>query len=384
MKYGSVILGLGAAILATSGAAQGKSGQAGTATREDGGQLKDGTKVEAVVLDNGRGVSARILAYGATLQQLIAPDRRGRKADILLGHDSVGAYEATQDYLGVTVGRYANRIAGGKFTLDGTAYQLPINNGVNSLHGGGHGFDRKLWQVVAVKSGAQPSVSLRLVSPDGADGYPGEVTATTTYTLDIKGRLTIVFDANTNKPTILNMTNHALFNLAGTCAPQGAMGHRLTMPASHYLPVDATLIPTGEVRSVAGTVFDFRKGRVLGTALRDGHDAQIAIGRGYDHNWVLDKGLTKQPELAARVDDPASGRVLQVYSTEPGLQIYTGNFLDGSNLGKGGCVYRMGDGLALEPQKFPDSPNKKAFISPRVDPDTPYRHVMIYALSVKK
>jgi aldose 1-epimerase len=348
-----------------------------TAERTGAGELRDGTRIEAITLSNGRGISARILTYGATLQSLTAPDRAGRFDDIVLGHDTPAGYEAVQDFFGVTVGRYANRIAGGRFTLDGITYQLPLNDESNSLHGGGQGFDRVVWRVQSVKSGPVASVVLGHVSPDGDSGYPGEVTATVTYSMDRSGALTIAFDAKTSKPTILNMTNHALFNLSGQCPAKGALDVRMTIPASRFTPVDDRLIPTGELHPVAGTVFDFTKGRMLDEGLRDGTDEQIRIGRGYDHNFVLDKGQTALPELAARVEDPESGRVLEILTTEPGIQLYTGNFLDGTNIGKGGCVYRMGDGFALEPQKFPDTPNQPQFGSARVDPGEPYRHVMI-------
>lgn len=355
-----------------------------TAKKTDGGALKDGTRIDAVVLSNGHGISARILSYGATLQALVVPDRHGKSEDILLGHDSASGYEAVQDYFGVTVGRYANRIAGGRFTIDGQQFQLPLNNGKNSLHGGGKGFDRAVWRIVSVKSGAAGSVVLEHVSPDGDSGYPGELSVRVTYSMDAKGALTIAFDAATTKPTILNMTNHALFNLTGPCAPRGAMNVRMTIPASRFTPVGEDLIPTGELLPVAGSPFDFTKGRRLGDALREGSDEQIRIGRGYDHNFVLDKGQTKSPGLAARVEDPASGRVLEILTTDPGVQLYTGNFLDGTNAGKNGCVYRMGDGFALEPQKFPDTPNQPQFGSARVDPGKPYHHVMIIRTSTSK
>jgi aldose 1-epimerase len=358
--------------------------QAATAQRGDAGTLADGSKVEAVTLVNGHGVTARILTYGATLQSLIAPDRKGVKADIILGQETARDYEAQQTYFGVTVGRYANRIAKGQFTLDGASYQLPLNNGANSLHGGGKGFDRVLWTVRSIASGPSASVVLAYHSPDGDMGYPGAVDATVTYALDEAGALTISFEAAVSKPTILNMTNHALFNLAGDGAPQGAMFHRLTIPARRYTPVDAGLIPTGELRTVAGTVFDFTRGRVLANGLRDAHDEQIRLGRGYDHNFVLNKGQTATPQLAARLEEPSSGRVVEVLTTEPGVQLYTGNFLDGTVSGKQGRLYRMGDGIALEPQKFPDTPNQPSFGSARVDPGKPYRHVMVYRLSVKR
>jgi aldose 1-epimerase len=204
------------------------------------------------------------------------------------------------------------------------------------------------------------------------------------YSLNEKGELTIDFEATTSKPTVINMTNHALFNLAGDGAPAGAMLHRLTIPASTFTPVDPTLIPTGELRAVAGSVFDFTSGRILAQGLRDARDEQILLGRGYDHNFILDKKQTATPQLAARLEDPSSGRVLEVLTTEPGVQVYTGNFLDGTVVGKHGHLYRMGDGIALEPQKFPDTPNQPQFGSARVDPGKPYRHVMIYRLSVNK
>jgi aldose 1-epimerase len=351
------------------------------ATQEMAGTLADGTKVKAITLEADNGVSATILSYGATLQKLVAPDRDGKPADIVLGYDDLSDHVEHPNYFGVTVGRYANRIAGGRFTLDGKSYQLPQNDGENSLHGGGHGFDKVVWNVVSVKSGPTARVVLSHVSPDGDSGYPGKVRATVTYSLDKTGNLRITFEAKTDKPTVVNFTNHAIFNMAGEGSPQGAMGHMLTIPASHYTPVNDKLIPTGELRPVEGTVFDFRNARRVDDGLRDGTDQQIAHGRGYDHNFALDKGMTRTPELAARLEDPASGRVLELLSTEPGVQLYSGNFLDGTLVGKQGHVYRMGDGIALESQKFPDAPNHPDFVSTRVDPGKPYRHVMIYRLS---
>lgn len=351
---------------------------AAEARQESAGKLADGSEAQAITLKAANGVSARVLSYGATLQSLMVPGRTGKPADILLGYDDVQSYEKRPNYFGVTVGRYANRIAGGTFTLDGKAYQLPLNDKTNSLHGGFKGFDKQNWKVVAVGSGPVASVTLSYVSPDGDQGYPGTLTTRVTYSLDEKGNLGITFEAETDKPTIVNMTNHALFNMAGEGSPMGAMGQRLTIPASTYTPVDAKLIPTGELRKVAGTVFDFRAPKRIADGLRDGIDAQIRFGRGYDHNFALDKGQTATPQLAARLVDPASGRMLEVLTTEPGVQFYTGNFLDGTLAGKGGHLYRMGDGIALEPQKFPDAPNQPSFLSARVDPGKPYRHVMIF------
>ena len=319
-----------------------------------------------------------MITYGATLQSLVAPDRNGVPAEVTLGFDTAAEYETKPSYYGVTVGRYANRIAGGRFTLEGRTFELPQNNNGNSLHGGTEGFDKRNWRIVSMSSGPTASVVMALTSPDRDQGYPGKLDVTVTYSLDDGGDLTIAFEAHTDRPTVVNMTNHALFNLAGVGAPRDAMGHWLMMPASRYTPVDDALIPTGELRAVAGSVFDFREPRQLEQGLRNGTDPQIVAGRGYDHNWALDKGVTATPELAARLADPVSGRLLDVLSTEPGLQLYTGNFLVGTVIGKGGTVYRMGDGIALEPQKFPDTPNQPAFGSARVEPGKPYRHHMIY------
>lgn len=357
---------------------------AATAQRSAAGNLADGTAVEAVTLRNAGGIEARIITYGATLQSLIAPDRTGRRAEVTLGYDTAAEYEAKPNFFGVTVGRYANRIAQGRFVLDGTAFSLPLNDKTNSLHGGKQGFDKRNWRIVTLENGSVAKVVMALTSPDGDQGYPGKLDVRVTYALDAAGSLTITFDAVTDKPTIVNMTNHALFNLAGDGASQGTSDHLLTLPARAYTPVDAALIPTGKLQTVEGTVFDFRKPRRIADGLRDGRDAQIVAGRGYDHNWALDKGLTTAPQLAARLEDPVSGRVLEVLSTEPGIQFYTGNFLDGTITGRAGRVYRMGDGIALEPQKFPNSPNQPSFVSARVDPGTPYRHVMVYHLSTTK
>lgn len=357
---------------------------AATAKRETFGSLPDGTKVEAVTLTGTNGVSARVITLGATLQALNAPDRAGKVADVTLGYDDVAGYVRLPVFWGQTVGRYANRIAGGRFTLDGKAYRLPQNNGPNTLHGGPRGFDKLNWRIVSVEQGATARVVMALTSPAGDQGFPGTLQVKVTYALDDTGALTIDFDAASDAPTIVNMTNHALFNLAGEGAPTGILEHRLTIPARRYTPVDATSIPTGELRAVAGTAFDFTRSRRLSDGLRDGRDPQIAIGHGYDHNFVLDKGATAEPGLAARLEHPASGRVLEVLTTEPGIQLYTGNFIDGSRVGKGGHVYRMGDGVALEAQKFPDTPNRPAFGSARVDPAHPYHHRMIYRVSMTR
>jgi aldose 1-epimerase len=358
---------------------------AATAKREPFGTLPDGTPVESVVLTGANGVTARIMALGATLQALNAPDRNGHVADVTLGYDDAASYVKHPNYWGQTIGRYANRIAGGKFTLDGKTYQLTQNDKANSLHGGTVGFDKHVWQIVDVSDkGGLAKVALRLVSPAGDQGYPGTLTVTTTYTLDDHGSLTIGFEASTDAPTIVNLTNHALFDMAGEGSPGGALTNRLTVAAHRFTPVNAALIPTGELKPVAGTPFDLTNGRILDEVVRDGRDPQIVIGHGIDHNYVLDAGKTAEPKLAARLQDPASGRVLEVLTDQPGIQVYTGNFLDGTLIGKKGHLYRMGDGIALEPQVFPDTPNQPAFGSARVDPGKPYHHRMIYRLSVER
>ena len=373
-----------ACLLSLAGGGVASRADAATANRAAFGTLPDGTAIEAVTLTGTNGVSASIITYGAMLQAFNAPDRDGRIADVTLGYDDLASLVAKPNYWGQTIGRYANRIARGRFTLDGRAYQVTLNDKTNTLHGGTRGFDKAVWRIAAIRQGAAASVTMTMTSPDGDQGYPGKLDVTVTYSLDDAGALTIDFAATADRPTVVNLTNHALFNMAGEGSPTGVLQQRLTIPAARYTPVDPTLIPTGELRPVAGTVFDFTRGRLLSDGLRDGHAAQIVAGRGWDHNWVLDKGATATPELAARLEDPASGRVLEVLSTEPGLQFYSGNFLDGTLIGKGGHVYRMGDGVALEPQKFPDTPNRPAFGSARVAPGTPYHHRMIYRVSVAR
>lgn len=355
---------------------------ASTAVRSLFGKLQDGTAIEAVTLANDKGVRARIISYGATVQALEAPDRKGRAADIVLGYDDLRSYVEKPNYFGATIGRYANRIAGGTFSLDGHTYRLSRNDKTNSLHGGAVGFDKRVWSIESVASGPLATVTLALTSATGDQGYPGKLQVRVRYALDDSNRFTIEYTATTDAPTVVNLTNHAIFNLAGEGSPGGALGQRLTIPAGHFTPVDASLIPTGELRPVQGTVFDFRAGRVIQDGIRDGRDAQIVAGRGYDHNFALDAGLTAEPKLAARLEDARSGRVLEVWTTEPGVQVYTGNFLDGTLVGKQGHLYRMGDGVALEPQKFPNAPNEPRFASARVDPGTPYHHRMIWRLGV--
>ncbi|HJV43943.1 aldose epimerase family protein [Caulobacter sp.] len=354
-------------------------------SRKPFGQTPSGEAVEAFTLTNGHGVSATVITYGATLQSLIAPDRAGHKADIVLGFSDAATYAKNASYFGATVGRFANRIANGRFALDGKTYQLAVNNnGAAALHGGVKGFDKVVWKVLDAKSGPTASVTLGYASPDGDEGYPGALNATATYALDEQDQLTVTYGATTDKPTIVNITNHALFNVAGEGSADGAMGNVLTILADGYTPVDAKLIPTGEITPVHSTPFDFRKPTVVGERIRDARDPQLVIGRGYDHNYVLNGKSGGAPRLIARLADPKSGRVLEVLSTEPGVQFYTGNFIDGTWVGKSGKIYRQGDGIALEPQHFPDAPNKPQFAPVRLDPGQTYRNVMVFKVSVAK
>lgn len=379
MKLKTIALCGALALAATSTAT------AAELSRRPFGQTPSGETVEAFTLTNAKGVSATVITYGATLQSLIAPDKAGKKADIVLGFNDAAAYVKNASYFGASVGRFANRIGKGRFELDGKTYQLALNNnGVAALHGGVKGFDKVVWKVLATKSGPTASVTLGYVSPDGDQGYPGTVNATATYALDEQNQLTITYGATTDKPTIVNMTNHALFNVAGEGAPEGAMGNVLTLPAEGYTPVDSELIPTGAITPVAGTVFDFRTPTAVGERIRDASDPQIVIGKGYDHNFVLTGKSGGAPRLAARLADPKSGRVLEILSDQPGIQFYAGNFLDASWVGKSGKLYRQGDGIALEPQHFPDAPNKPQFASVRLDPGQTYRNVMVFKVDVAK
>lgn len=355
--------------------------EAATAKRGTFGKLPDGRSVASVTLSNAKGVSANIIAWGATIQSVIMPDRNGRKADVALGYDNIDQYLTKPQYFGPIVGRFGNRLAAGRFTLDGQTYQTPVNNGKNSLHGGTTGFDKVLWEVVSVKSGPTASVTLRYVSPDGDQGYPGTMTVDATYSLDEANNLSIEYKATTDKLTIANLTNHAYWNLSGEGSANGAMGHVVTIPAQTYLPTDDGAIPTGEFKPVAGTVFDFRKPMAVGLRVREAKDQQIVWGRGYDHNWVIGREVTKTEHLMAKVYDPASGRGFELWSNQPGLQFYSGNFLDGTSYGKSKKIYREGDAIVMEPQIFPDSPNQKGFPDARLAPGQTYRNVMTYRLT---
>jgi len=355
---------------------------AAEARRAAFGTLPDGRAVEVISLSNDRGFSAKILSYGAILQALLVPDARGRKADVVLGYDSLDGYLQKPNYFGSSVGRYANRIAKARFTLDGQPYQVAANDGPNNLHGGHQGFDRKLWTIGKVVSGPVASVTLTYTSPDGEEGFPGTMQVSATYSLTDKGELAVTYRAQSDKPTLVNLTNHAYFHLGGARSGRGVEDHMLTIPAATYTPVDATLIPTGQFAPVQDTPFDFRQPRRIGDRWRDG-DPQMALARGYDHNWVVTPKPSPSIHLDARLADPASGRVMELWSNQPGLQFYSGNFMDGTITGKSGQIYRQGDGLCLEPQVFPDTPNQPAFGSARLEPGQTYEHRILYRFSTR-
>jgi aldose 1-epimerase len=346
------------------------------------GRTGDGTAVEMFTLTNARGMEVQAISYGAIIRSIRVPDRNGALDDVVLGFDAVDGYLRTHPYFGAVVGRYGNRIARGQFTLDGKTYRLATNNGPNHLHGGVKGFDKAVWSGKAFERDGNVGVVFTHTSPDGDEGYPGALAVRVTYTLTPANELAVDYDATTDKPTPVNLTQHSYFNLAGA-GSSDILQHRLTLNADRFTPVDATLIPTGELAPVAGTPFDFRQPTAVGARIDDADDPQIRNGGGYDHNWVLTRtgpGLLH----AARLEDPSSGRTLDVSTTEPGVQFYTGNFLDGTIAGKAGRVYRRRFGLCLETQHFPDSPNQPAFPSTILRPGERLQSKTIFAFGVLK
>jgi aldose 1-epimerase len=380
---------IGAAIVLAA-AAVGLLGVSTSDAHGSGGQLdvrkepfgtKDGTAVHRYVLTNSRGMEVKLITYGGAIQSLRVPDRRGRLANVTLGFSDLEGYlNPDNPYFGCITGRYANRIDEGRFTLDGVTYQLARNNPPNHLHGGNVGFDKRIWDAEVVRVNGTVGVRFHYVSKAGEENYPGTLDTFVTYTLDNRNNLRMRYQATTDAPTIVNLTNHAYWNLAGE-GTGDINDHELLLKASHYTPVDETLIPTGEIAPVAGTPLDFTRSTRIGERIRDDHP-QLVIGRGYDHNWVLDRhrpgsGL----ELAARLKDPRSGRVLEVLTDQPGIQFYSGNFLDGTLYGTSGRAYRQGDGLALETQHFPDSPNHANFPSTVLRPGDEYDTTTVYRFS---
>jgi aldose 1-epimerase len=346
-------------------------------TSQPFGKIPDGTAVEIFTLSDGP-YEARITNYGGVVVSLKAPDRNGKSADVVLGFDDLNGYVANFNgpstaFFGAIIGRYGNRIGHGSFALDGKKYSLPLNNGENTLHGGPHGFNNVVWKAKPITNG----VELTYLSKDGEAGYPGNLSAVVRYTL-VKGDLRIEYSATTDKDTVVNLTNHSYFNLAG----QGdILSHRLTLHASRFTPVDAGLIPTGELKSVEGTPFDFRKATAIGARI-NADDEQLHRGRGYDHNWVLDSGGGKLME-AAELYDAGSGRVLKVLTDQPGIQFYSGNFLDGSIQGKGGKPDELHAALCLETQHFPDSPNHPDFPTTELKAGARYHTVTVYSFSAR-
>ena len=344
------------------------------------GTTTNGVKVDLYTLRNANGASAIISNYGGIVTSLMMPDRNGKFSDIVLGFKTLPEYEKKSPYFGCLVGRYGNRIAAGKFTLDGKTYQLAINNNGQSLHGGLKGFDKVVWEATPLLTKQGPSLKLTYTSKDGEEGYPGTLSVTATYTLTNKNELKIVFTATTDKETIVNLTHHSYFNLAG----QGSgdiLNHIVTLKSDRFTPVDKNLITTGELAPLKGTPFDFRKPTAIGARINQENE-QLKFGKGYDHNWVASK-LPGHLGVVAKVEEPKTGRVMEVLSTEPGVQFYSGNFLDGTLVGKGGKVYPFRSGFCLEPQHYPDSPNQKNFPSVVLKPGQTYQNTIIYRFSTQ-
>ncbi|KUL50845.1 aldose epimerase family protein [Streptomyces sp. NRRL S-1521] len=379
---GAAAAGLTAAVTGTSYAAEGgaRTAPSSKPVRELFGRLADGTKVHRWSLANG-GTRLKVLSYGGIVQSLEIPDRHGRHTNVSLGYDSIEEYVAGTTFFGALIGRYGNRVARGRFTLDGKTHQLSVNDGENSLHGGAKGFNTRVWDVEPFTDATGVGLVLRYVSADGEMGYPGTLRVKVTYTLTARGDWRIDYAATTDRATVVNLTNHTYYNLAGEGSGD-IYGHELTLAARRFTPTDAGLIPTGELAKVAGTPFDFRRAKPVGRDIRAAHP-QLVTAKGYDHNWVLDKGITRAPEHFATLRDAGSGRTMKVATTEPGVQFYSGNFLDGTLTGPSGRTYRQGDGLCLETQHFPDSPNQPSFPSTVLRPGETYRSSTVHVFSAR-
>lgn len=355
-----------------------KSATAAPVSRAPFGKTPGGEAVELFTLRNAAGIEARIANYGGIVTHLLVPDRSGKFGDVVLGYDSLDGYLKSSPYFGCLVGRYGNRIAGARFSLDGRTYTLAKNNGPNSLHGGLRGFDKVVWQARPLEKGGDPALELRYTSPDGEEGFPGKLSVTAVYTVTSDNALQLDYTATTDAPTVVNLTQHSYFNLAGA---SDILKHELMIPAERFTPVNANLIPTGELRALAGSPLDFSKPTPIGARI-NAPDEQLKLGRGYDHNYVLNNPSGKLV-LAARVFEPTTGRVLEAETTEPATQFYSGNFLDGAITGKGGQVYQQRAGFCIEPQHYPDSPNQPAFPSTVLRPGQTYRNTIRYKFSVR-
>ena len=346
----------------------------GTITETSFGKLPDGTSVELYTLRNSHGMEATIMTYGGIVTSLKTPDKHGKFNDVVLGYDNLDGYLKSSPYFGALVGRYGNRIAKGKFSLDGVEYTLATNNVPNALHGGLKGFDKVVWTARPMLTANGPSLILTYVSQNGEEGYPGNLLVTAVYSLTEDNALRLDYTATTDQKTVVNLTHHSYFNLRGS---GDVLDHVVYINADKFTPVDSTLIPTGELLPVAGTPFDFRKPHTIGARIGNTNNEQIVFGGGYDHNWVLNKH-TNELSLAASIYEPTSGRTLEVWSTSPGVQFYSGNFLDGSLTGKGGKVYQFRNGFCFEPQHYPDSPNHPAFPTTELKPNETYQNTIIY------
>ena len=352
-------------------------------TQKEFGKKADGKVATLFTLRNAQGMEVKITNYGGIITHWTAPDKNGKYEDIVLGYDSLEGYLKSTPYFGSIIGRYGNRIAKGKFTLEGQTYTLATNNDANHLHGGVQGFDKVLWDATPI-DGEEPALKLTYLSKDGEEGYPGNLQVEVTYRLLKDNALRIDYQATTDKTTVINLTNHSYFNMLGD-ARGDILGHELMLNASTFLPVDKTLIPTGELRPVKGTLFDFTQSTPIGARINDAKDEQIKFGIGYDHSWVLNLPINKDSlNLVGTVLEPNSGRFLEVLTSEPAVQFYTGNFLDGSITGKKGVVYKQRYGFCLETQHYPDSPNQKNFPTTVLKPDETYKTSTIYRFSVKK
>ena len=352
-----------------------------TLSRAPFGTLPDGRQVQLFTLTNAHGIEVRFIDYGGIILSVRTPDRTGRFDDVTLGYDSLAGYLRSTPYFGALIGRYGNRIAKGRFILDGSTYTLATNDGPNHLHGGVRGFDKVLWHAEPFRDARGVGAVLTYVSRDGEEGYPGNLAVRVTYTLTNDDALVFDYHATTDRATPVNLTQHTYWNLAGP-GRTTILHHQLTLAASHFTPVDSTLIPTGEIRDVSGTPFDFRAPTLIGARIGE-RDDQLRFGRGYDHNWVLDRTPADTLAFAARLYEPNSGRVLEVYTTEPGVQFYSGNFLDGTLTGKGGVVYAHRTGLCLETQHYPDSPNHPGFPSTILRPGATYHTTTSYRFSTR-